>query len=147
MRKNLFLHFLLSLFLLFISLLSPRIPARAGDDSLETLHLLSDETLRFAQQMVEHGSEGHTSEIVLYGDRMLLKVSQWIQVVQASSSPEIKRQRKAFLVSLKAIQGFAQDAVRLGKENQGGLAVEAARQSVSRARQARRKVYALKEGK
>ncbi len=95
----------------------------------------TDEAVRLAQEMVDHGREGHTGEIV---ERGRLMMEQTVEALAALK--KISAGRPAFREVTRRLtlaKSAAQEAIRFGKEDRIGLALGAARRALSEARRAR----------
>ena len=133
---------LLTILVLFVSLLI-RLPALAEEDPLGSVRQLSNEIYRLSQEMVTHGNEGHTHEIVSNGQTMIQRTEALIREVESSSLPRLKEKKKPILTSLKTTLKQAKEAVRLGEQEKTGPALDAARKASFRAKQSRQLIQSL----
>jgi hypothetical protein len=118
--------------------------AQGSDDPFRPLQQLSNEIYRLAQDMVHHGSEGHTHEIVQYGRKMIERSEKMIEQIESTDSPKIQSEKEKMIASLKMTIEKAKEAVRLGEQDEADSALTAARRASFQAKQIRQKVHALR---
>lgn len=131
-------------FILFPLLLLAALPAAADEEPLRAIRRLSDEVYRLSQEMITHGSEGHTHEIAKYGREMIERTDALIREVESAPSPAFNGKKAKILTSLKATLNQAKEAVRLGEEEKSGPALDASRKTSFRAKQSRQQLQSLK---
>lgn len=119
-------------------------PVLAQEDPLRSIRQLSNEIFRLSQEMITHGSEGHSHEIVSYGQEMIRRTEALIEEVESSPSPKLKEKKKPILALLKETLSQAKKAVRLGEEEKTGPALDAARKSSFQAKKLRQQIQSLK---
>jgi hypothetical protein len=123
--------------ILFI-LLSPFTAFAAGEG--QSLRGIADEIYRLSEEMVHHGGEGHTDEIVQYGEKMVERIAVLIKRIQGID--QLKGSRQEIIVSLTLTRDKTEEAIRLGKKNLE-LAYQAARKASFQAKKSRQKIHAL----
>lgn len=128
--------------LLFVLFLAR--PTLAGEEPLSSILQLSNEIYRLSQEMVAHGSEGHTHEIVHQGQEMIRRTETLIKEIQSSPLPTLKEKKNALLDSLRATLKQTQEAVRLGEQGKAGPALDASRKASFRAKQSRQQLQSLR---
>lgn len=131
-------------FILFPLLLLTALPAVADEEPLRAIRRLSDEVYRLSQEMITHGSEGHTHEIVKYGREMIERTETLIRKVESSPPPVFNGKKEKIIASLKATLNQAKEAVRLGEAEKSGPALDASRKTSFRAKQSRQQLQSLK---
>lgn len=129
--------------ILFSLLLSPA-GGEAADSSLKRVRQLSNEVYRLSQDMVFHGAEGHTDEIIGYGTRMIERAEQLMNEIDSVDFKKMNGEKEKIVASLQAAVQKTREAVRLGKEEKAKLALNAARKASFHAKQTRQKIQALK---
>ncbi len=128
--------------ILFIPLL---LLAPVADESpLRVIRQTSDEVYRLSQEMITHGSEGHTDEIVKYGRQMIERTEALIHEVQSAPPPVFKGEKEKIIALLKETLNKAKEAVRLGEKEKTGPALDASRKASFRAKQSRQQLRSLK---
>jgi hypothetical protein len=89
----------------------------------------SDEMIRLAEQMIEHGREGHTDEIVKYGKEMLRSTQILVKQVRAE-----RGEKDPALPHLSKVVSTGRRAVKEGEAGRLSPALDAARQALHHAR-------------
>lgn len=127
--------------LIFFILWTP--PAFTDDDSLRSIQQLANDIYRIAQDMVEHGSDGHTEEIVSYGKKILKRAPTLLEKIDSNDSPKMKNKKK-IIDLIKEMIERTEAAVRLGEKNKQRSALASAEKASFRAKQTRQRLQALK---
>ena len=122
---------LIALWLVFQPL-SSAAPANAasgsGRDS-KSVETLADEIVRRAQAMLDHGNEGHTDEVILYGREMVTDAEALLN--------RLKKEEKGntpAAAHLRRTLRSGQQAVQWGEKGNLPLALQAARDAAHYAR-------------
>lgn len=97
--------------ILFI-LLSPFTAFAAGEG--QSLRGIADEIYRLSEEMVHHGGEGHTDEIVQYGEKMVERITVLIKRIQGID--QLKGSSKEMIASLTLTRDKTEEAIRSGKK-------------------------------
>ncbi len=118
-------------------------PAFAADNSLKSIQQLTNEIYRIAQDMVEHGSDGHTEEIVSYGKKILKRAPTLLEKIASNDSQKIKNKKKITDLIEEMIEK-TEAAVRFGEKNKQRAALASAEKASFRAKQARQRLQVLK---
>ena len=117
--------------------------AIAKEDPIQSIRKRSNEVYRLSQEMVHHGGEGHTDEIVLYGEKAIEQIKTLILDVQSGDTPQINKVKKEMIVSLKLTLEKINKAIQLGKAGDAKLAYEAARAASFQAKKTREHIHAI----
>ena len=125
--------------ILFILLFSPFTAFAAGEG--QSLRGLADEIYRLAQEMVHHGGEGHTDEVVQYGEKIVARIETATQKIRSSALD--KKAKEASLLSLKSIRNKVDEAIRAGRHDQAKAALSAAKDTLLQAKKFRQAIQAL----
>jgi hypothetical protein len=126
---------------IFIILWTPA--AFAVDDSLRSIQKLTNEIYRIAQDMVEHGSDGHTEEIVSYGKKILKRAPTLLEKLTSQTSPKMKNKEK-IIDLIKEMIEKTESAVHFGEKNKQRSALTSAEKASFHAKKLRQRVLALK---
>ncbi|MFQ5588385.1 MAG: hypothetical protein ACE5F7_06050 [Nitrospiria bacterium] len=116
----------------------------ATEDPIPRIRQLADLVYRSSQDMVMHGSEGHTWEIVLYGKKMVQRAEILLEKVEAADSAVFKRKKGKIIASVKETLKKAKEAVALGEQDKGRMALTAARKASFRAKQTRQRLHSIR---
>ncbi len=129
-------------FVLLLAFLLSSGDITAKEDPIQSTRKRSNEIYRLSQEMVHHGGEGHTHEIVLYGEKAVEQIKALILEVQSSNMPQIKA-KKETLDSLKLTLERINKAIQLGKAGDAHAAYEAARGASFQAKKMRQQIQAI----
>jgi len=128
--------------LVFFSFLAST--AYAAKDSFQVLFLLGNQIFRSAQEMVTHGGDGHTDEIVLYGKKVLKRSKTLLKAIESADPARFKKKKVKIVTALKATIQHAEEAVALGRENKHTVALDAAIKSQFHARRMRQNLQSIR---
>jgi len=117
----------------------PLATSSAGE--AQSIRGLSNEIYRLSEEMVHHGGEGHTDEIIQYGEKMVERIERLINRIQLID--RLKRQKKEIVASLILTRNTTHEAIRLGRNGDAKAAYQAARLASSQARKSRQKIDSL----
>ncbi|HIE66063.1 MAG: hypothetical protein ABGX83_00765 [Nitrospira sp.] len=115
----------------------------AADGSLKSIQKQVNEIYRIAQDMVEHGSDGHTDEIVSYGRKILERAAVLLEGIKSHTSPEIKN-KENIIDLLREMTEKTEAAVRFGEKHKRRSALASAEKASFRAKKLRQRLLALK---
>ncbi len=132
-------------FAVFLSLLVFSLsPSHAAEDPIKEIRHLANRVFRTSQDMVVHGSDGHIFEIVSYGKKMLKRAEILLEKVELSDESNFSNKKGKIIASIKGTIEKTKDAVELGEQNKGGMALSAARKASFRARQTRQRLQMIR---
>ncbi|MFQ5580231.1 MAG: hypothetical protein ACE5FZ_06430 [Nitrospiria bacterium] len=126
--------------LFFIILWTP--PVFAAEDALRSIRKQANEIYRIAQDMVKHGSDGHTHEIVLYGKKILKRAPALLESVKSNDSQKIKNKKMVGLIEEMIERTEA--AVRFGEKRKQRSALASAEKASFRAKKIRQRLQEIK---
>ncbi len=113
-------------------------------DSFQVIFLLGNQVFRSAQEMVSHGGDGHTDEIVLYGKRVLKRSKTLLKAIESADPERFKQKKVKIVTALKATIQHAEEAVDLGRENKHTVALDAAIKSQFHAKKMRQGLLSIR---
>ncbi len=116
----------------------------AAEDPIDPIRQLANQVYRSSQDMVMHGSDGHTHEIVLYGKKMVERTEILLEQVEAANPATLKQGKEGLIDSIKETLEKAKEAVKLGEQGNGQMALIAARKASFRAKQTRQRLHAIR---
>ncbi len=120
------------------------VAGKAAEDPIPTITQLADQVYRSSQDMVMHGSEGHTWEIVLYGNKMVQRAEILLKKVEETDPAVFNQKKGKIIASIKKTLERAKMAVELGEQDKGRMALTAARKASFRAKQTRQRLHAFR---
>jgi len=118
--------------------------AHAAKDSFQVVFLLGNQVFRSAQEMVAHGGDGHTDEIVLYGKKVLKRSKILLKAIESADPVRFKNKKVKIVASLKATILHAEEAVVLGRENKHTVALDAAIKTEFHAKRMRQRLQSIR---
>lgn len=128
--------------LIFFSFISTT--AQAGKDSFQVVFLLGNQVFRSAQEMVSHGGDGHTDEIVLYGKKVIKRAKPLLKAVESADPARFKDKKVKIVAALKATIQHAEEAIVLGRENKHAVALDAAIKTAFHAKKMRQGLLSIR---
>lgn len=128
----------------FLLLLAHPAQAESPEDPLRTIRHLANQIYKSAQDMVEHGSEGHMGEIIEYGNKVLERSETLLEAIEISRASSLKKKKKKLIASITGTLKMAQKAITFSEEKKLRLAIAAARKTSFRAKQTRQQLQMLR---
>lgn len=128
--------------LIFLSLFATT--THASKDSFQVVFLLGNQIFRSAQEMVTHGGDGHTDEIVLYGKKLLKRAKPLLKAIESADSVRFKNKKVKIVASLKSTILHAENAVALGRKNKHTIALDAAIKTAFHAKKMRQGLLSIR---
>lgn len=128
--------------LILLSLFATTVYARK--DSFQVIFLLGNQVFRSAQEMVTHGGDGHTDEIVLYGKRVVKRAKILFKAIESADPARFKNRKVKIVTSLKAAIENAEEAIALGRKNKHAVALDAAIKTEFHARKMRQGLQSIR---
>jgi len=132
---------IISFIILFGLLFHPLTPVLSGEDPVRFSQSSADEIYRLAQEMVHHGGEGHTDEIVQYGEKVVERIETNIK--QIHGSPIDKKTKEEIIASLRLILKKTEEAIREGRNSKAKAALSAAKDAFFQAKKSRQMIHAI----
>jgi hypothetical protein len=117
--------------------------ASEKEEAIQSIQKRSNEIVRLFQEMVHHGGEGHTDEIVLYGEKAVEQIKTLTLQVQSDHTLKINKAKKGVIASLELTLKKTNKAIQLGKADDAPAAYEAARAASFQAKKTRQQIHAL----
>ncbi len=118
--------------------------AHAAKDSFQVIFLLGNQIFRSVQEMVTHGGDGHTDEIVLYGKKVLKRSKTLLKAIESADPARFKKKKAKIVTALKATIQHAEKAIVLGQENKHAVALDAAIKSQFHAKKMRQNLQSIR---
>ena len=128
--------------LIFFTLLCTA--AQAKKDSFQVVFLLGNQVYRSSQDMVFHGGEGHTHEIVLYGKKVVKRAKTLVKAIESADPARLKNKKVKIITSLKATIQHAEKAITLGREQKHSVALDAAIKTAFHAKKVRQNLLSIR---
>ncbi len=135
--------YLLSLILSLFLFILPQ-ASLASEDPMDPIHQLANLIYRSSQDMVSHGSDGHVWEIVLYGKKMVKRTEILLEKVESIDATNFKKKKSKIIASIKGTLIKAKEAVELGEQEKGELALTAARRASFQAKRLRQRLLMIR---
>jgi len=130
--------------LFFILCLSQPVQAESPEDPLRPIRHLANQIYKSAQDMVEHGSEGHIGEIIEYATKVIERSELLLEAIETSRASVLKKKKKKLIASIRGTRDMAQKAITFSEERKLRLAIAASRKTSFRAKQTRQQLQMLR---